>query len=175
MEIWKSIPGFSKYEASSLGNLRSLNYKRTGKVKVLSPSQSPDGYLKTMLLDDDGKYRSWTVHLFVCMAFFGNKKTGFEVNHINGIKTDNSIENLEYCTRSENMKHAFNLGLELPLNGSKNGNSKLSESDVIAIREHASNFKGRYYGRKQLAEKYGVSEAHIKDIVAKRRGIWNCV
>lgn len=171
METWKTIPGFRRYEASSLGRLRSTNYKNSGKIKVLKPALSPDGYMKTMLQDDNKKYRSWTVHKFVTLAFFGKKGEGIEVNHKNGNKTDNRIENLEYCTRSHNMKHALRTGLMEPKRGSKNGHSKLTEKEVIEIRKHAKE-KGQRYGRAKLAEKYGVSEAHIKDIVNRRRNSW---
>lgn len=175
METWKKIPNFSRYEASNKGNLRSLNYKCTGKIKVLKPAVSTDGYLKTMILDDCGKYRSWTVHKFVCLAFLGQVPEGKEVNHKNGIKTDNRIENLEYCTRSENIKHAYLMGLEKPLRGSKNGNSKLTEKDVKEIRNFikGQREKGvRYYGRKELASKYGVSEGHIKALMNDNNTLW---
>jgi len=175
-ETWKTIPNFSRYEASSLGRLRSLNYKRTGKVKVLKPACSPDGYMKTVLLRDDGRYKSWTVHLFVMMAFVGVKPDGLEVNHKNGIKIDNNIRNLEYMTRSENMLHAFQNGLEKPMRGEDNPTSKLTEENVLEIRKYVKEQKeegNRYYGRKELADKYGISDGYIKDIVSRRRGIWS--
>lgn len=172
METWHKIPGYSLYEASTLGNLRSLNYKRTGRVQMLKPALSTDGYLRTMLMGDDRRYHTITVHRMVCIAFHGPKLAGMEINHMNGIKTDNRPENLEYCTRSQNCKHSFDIGLQKPKRGILNGNSKLLDADVINIRRIAM-YGGRYYGRKQLAEKYGVSEAHIKDIVNGRRGIWS--
>jgi len=168
MEHWKKIKGFSDYEASTLGRLRSLNYKRTNKVKVLKPSIS-GGYLKTMLKDDSGKYRSSYVHKFVCLAFLGDRPTKYEINHKDGLKINNSIENLEYITKSENIKHAYKLGLISVKVGSSNGMAKLTESDVLEIRQHAAN-SGRYYGRQVLAEKYKVSECTIKEVVSKRRG-----
>lgn len=175
-EIWKPIPMFSRYEASNLGNLRSLNYKRTGKVKNLKPGLSPDGYLKTMILDDDRKYRSCTVHLFVIMAFKGLRPDGLEVNHIDGNKLNNNIENLEWVTRSENVLHAFRLGLEKPMRGEDNPTAKLTTKDVLEIRKFVAEARSsgkRYYGRSALAKKYGISSAYVKDIISKRRGIWS--
>jgi hypothetical protein len=168
MEIWKSIPSFSNYEASNLGNLRSLNYKRTGTCKVLKPSKSNDGYLKTMLLSDDGKYKSRTVHSFICAAFLGPRQEGMQINHINSDRTDNRIENLEYCTPSENALHSYKTNNKKRMVGSLNGMAKLKESDVVEIRLHAEN-NGRYYGRKELALKYNVSECTIKEIVTRRK------
>lgn len=175
-EIWKKIPNFSRYEASNLGRLRSLNYKRTGKVKVLKPAQSPDGYMKTVLLDDEGKYRSWTVHLFVMLAFVGEKPNGMEVNHKNGDKTDNRVENLEYVTHRYNVQHSFDNGFQKPPRGEDNPNAKLTNEDVVEIREYVKSQREqgiRYYGRKSLAEKYGITESHVKDVVSGRRGIWS--
>ena len=172
-EIWKAIPKFSRYEASNLGRIRSMNYKNSNKIKVLKPVIAKDGYYQTMLLNDFGKYKSWKVHKFVAMTFLGeigNK----EVNHIDGNKLNNRIENLEIIPKSENILHAYNLGLITPKRGSSNGNSKLTEKQVKEIREIAKN-GGRYYGRKQLAEKYGVSECCIKEIVNRRRNTWQDV
>lgn len=168
MEIWKPIPNFSRYEASSLGNLRSINYKNSGKTKQLKPALSKDGYMKTMLLCDNKKYSSWTVHLFIAITFFGAKEKGFEINHKDCNKANNSIDNLEYCTRSENIKHAYKNNLITPKVGSLNGMSKLNEQQVYEIREHAKN-NGKNYGRKNLAVKYNVSECTIKEVVNRRK------
>lgn len=168
MEVWKKIKGFSRYEASSIGRLRSNNYKNSKTTKILKPALSVDGYLKTMLQNDLYEYKSMTVHYFVTLAFYGEKPNGIEVNHKNGIKTDNSISNLEYCTRSENINHGYRTGLIKPRAGSLNGMAKLNEEQVREIRKHASE-NGRYYGRKMLAEKYGVSECTIKEVVIRRK------
>lgn len=170
MEIWKTIPGYSMYEASNNGQLRSLNYKRSGKTIILKPAVSNDGYLKTMLLSDVGKYRSKTVHHFIALAYLGWDGT-LEINHIDGNKLNNTLVNLELVTRSENILHAYRNNLITASKGSINGNSKLTESDVLAIRLHAK-LNSPYYGRRALAEKYGVSEGQIKDIIIRRRNIW---
>lgn len=168
MEIWKPIPNFSNYEVSDLGNIRSLNYKRSGKVQVLLPAKSKDGYMKTMILSDEGNYRSRTIHSFVCATFIGPRQEGMQINHINSIKHDNRLTNLEYCTPSENALHSYKTNNKKRMVGSLNGMAKLTEKDVVEIRQHAQG-KGRYYGRKQLAEKYKVSECTIKEIVTRRK------
>jgi len=124
-----------------------------------------------MLQDDNGKYKTWGVHKFVALAFLGPCPPKMTVNHKKGIKTDNRPDQLEYITRAANVKHAFDLGFMTPARGSLNGNHKLTEAQVIEIRKHAAS-NGRYYGRKMLATKYGVTEGHIKDIVIKRRNAW---
>jgi len=173
MKIWKKIPNFDRYECSSDGEIRSLNYKNSGKIKILKPALSDDGYFKTVLLRNDGKYKTITVHRMITLSFLGKRQKGKEVNHVDGNKQNNHISNLEYVTRSENMKHAFRMNLIQPLKGAANGSAKLTEKDVISIRKYVKNFNGRYYGRKALAEKYGISEAHVKDLISRRRGVWN--
>lgn len=174
MEEWKPIPGFSRYEASTEGRIRSINYKRSGKTVVLKPAISHDGYLKTMLQRDNGSYLTSRVHKWVALTFHG-LSNGLTVNHKDTNKLNNRPDNLEYITRQENVTHATELGLQKPRRGSDNGWSKLNESQVREIREFVANSPDRYYGRQALADKYGVSSAHIKDIVTRRRGTWNHV
>lgn len=160
----KEIPGFSRYFATEDGSLYSKDYKRTGLTKVIKPAKDTNGYLRTMLLSDNGKYCTVKVHRIVALAYFG--QSDLTVNHKNGIKTDNSVANLEYCTRSENMLHSYRV-LNNPSSmksGSENINAKLNATQVLEIRKWAKEH-GRYYGRKELAKKYGVTESHIKDIV----------
>lgn len=171
-EEWRKIPGYpSKYEVSNLGRLKSHAWKGSKMTRVLKPAQSPDGYLKTVLINNEGKKKSLGVHTWVAVAFIGKRPDNKEVNHKNGIKTDNRAVNLEYMTRSENILHAIENGLYTYMRGSDNGHSKLTEDDVREIRRVASQ-GGRYYGRKALAEKYGISEGHVKDIVNRRRNVW---
>jgi hypothetical protein len=167
MEIWKRIPNFSRYEASTYGNLRSTNYKNSGSIKILKPSIS-GGYYKTMLQSDEKKYKSWNVHKFVCLAFLEKVEGKKHINHKDGNKLNNLIENLEWCTNQENIQHAYDNGLIKPKVGSLNGMAKLNESQVREIRLHAKN-NGRNYGRKMLAEKYKVSECTIKEVVTRRK------
>lgn len=171
MEKWKRIPNFSRYEASTMGRIRSKNYKNSGRTKVLKPSESDDGYLKTMLQNDKGGYNSWAIHKWIASAYLGEKPAGKEINHKDGNKLNNRPDNLEFCSRSENMTHAYKNNLLTCKRGSLNGMAKISEQDVKEIRFHAEKYAPRY-GRKYLAEKYGISEAHIKDIVTRRRNIW---
>lgn len=183
MENWKSIPGYEGYyEASDLGRIRSIDrivpHGRHGtckqKSKILKPAFDDHKYLRVALSMGDVS-RTYTVHRLIALTFLGERPERNEINHKSGIKADNSVDNLEYCTRSENVQHSFDNGLQKPMPGSLNGNSKLTEREVLEIREHVKTFSGRYYGRDQLAKKYGVSSAHIKDIVSGRRGAWSHV
>jgi hypothetical protein len=166
-EIWKTVLDFSLYEYSNLGNLRSKNYKNTGRVQILKPAVSTDGYLKTMLKDDNGKYVTIAVHRVIAKSHFGVQDKKLEVNHINGIKTDNRIENLEYITHSQNCKHSFDIGLQKPKRGELNGMAKLTQKDVDFLRSEKIK-KGRYWGRKQYAKQFGITEKHLQQIVNTR-------
>ncbi len=168
-EIWKTIPGFMRYEASNTGKLRSKNYKRTGKTIELNPAED-GGYMRTVLLDNNGKYKTIRVHRIILKTFIGNSH--WETNHINGDKTDNKLSNLEYCTHSENLIHAFKIGLEKLMRGTDNHFAKLNDNQIKEIREYAK-IHGKLKNRKGLSFKYGVTESHLKDIVSRRRNAWS--
>lgn len=112
METWKPIEGYEdKYEVSTMGNVRSLNYRNTGKTHILKPVAAGKGYLMVGLCRNCTM--KWEkVHRLVAKAFIPNPESKPQVNHINGIKTDNHIENLEWVTESENQKHAYKKGLK---------------------------------------------------------------
>lgn len=168
-EIWKSILGFSRYEASNFGRVRALNYKNSGLIKILKPAES-NGYLKTVLINDNGKYKSLSIHKIITLAFYGERMQGQEVNHKDGNKLNNSIINLEYCTRSDNVKHSYDNGLQSPMRGEDNASSKLTDKDVIMIK-CAKMKGGRFWGRNEIAKKLGISAGHVKDIANDKS--WN--
>jgi len=164
MEIWKTIPFYSKYKASNLGRLKTFNWKNTGQTRIIKPAYDGSGYLRTVLIDDTGKYNTVKVHRIVATTFHGIK-FGLEVNHKNAIKDDNSAINLEWVTRQENLAHSKANGLQVVLKGEEIGNSKLTEYEVLEIR---AKFIPRQYSRVVLAKEYNVSEATIKDVLYRR-------
>jgi len=169
-EVWKIIPNFNRYMASNLGRIKSLNYKNSGIEKLINPSKSTDGYLKTMLKNNDNKYCSWEVHKFVMRSFYGNYN-GLEVNHKDGNKLNNQLTNLEICTKSENAIHAINNGLWEIKVGEKNGMAKLTKEQVIQAREAKKN-NGRFWGRKEIAKSFNISEKHLQKIVNNPDKLW---
>lgn len=111
-EVWKVIEGTGgRYEVSNTGKIRSLNYNKTGEVKELKQKIDKYGYC-TVILHIDKKQKYPTVHRLVAKAFISNPNNLPQVNHRDGNKQNNNVENLEWCTSSENVQHAFDIGLK---------------------------------------------------------------
>lgn len=107
MECWLIIEGFDNYLISSMGRIKNDS------GAILMPHLNPNGYL-TVRLYKNGKHYSKYIHRLVAETFLINNQTDLQVNHINGNKTDNRVCNLEWCTASENIRHAMNNGLFTP-------------------------------------------------------------
>ena len=110
-EIWKDIKGYeSRYQVSNLGNVKSLNYNCTKKAKLLVYHLNHKGYARVHLTKDkQDKYIS--VHRLVAQAFIPNPNNYPQVNHIDGNKLNNNVDNLEWCTNEYNFQHALKTGL----------------------------------------------------------------
>ena len=98
------------YEVSNLGKVKSLNYNRKGIEKELSSGKGKENYLYVTLFKE-GKAKRKYIHRLVAEAFIINNKKLPCVNHINGNKSNNNINNLEWCSYKDNIKHAYRLGL----------------------------------------------------------------
>lgn len=127
--------------------------------KQLKPGLNSRGYLTVSLYDGSKpkKAKSFLVHRLVMEAFVG--KSELQVNHKNGNKQDNVLENLEYCTSLENNHHAINV-LKKDQQGVNNSRARLKIEDVREIKTAKKSVR-------ELAEKFGFCEKHIADI---RRG-----
>lgn len=109
-EMWKDIPGYAGlYQASSFGRIRSLPRKTTS-GRILKQYKNRSGYMYVSLCKNN-KSKTTRVHVAIAKAFFGDYDKRLQVNHKDGKKDNNSINNLEICTPGENTRHAYNTGL----------------------------------------------------------------
>ena len=170
MEVWKTVKGFENYEISNLGRLKvNLKYRkyRDYQHKILNPSLDKDGYKRTILTSFDKIRKNKLIHRLVAIAFIDNPLKKPCVNHINGVKTDNTLSNLDWVTVSENNKHAIKIGLAGQVGGEKHHMAKLKECDVVLIKELYK------LGTTQslISKRFDISQTQISRIVNNKR--WN--
>lgn len=169
-EEWKDIEGFEGfYQISNLGRVKSLGgwcgtAKR--KEKIRSASLTQDGYVKVRL-QHKGKDKTARVHRLVAEAFIPNPENKDTVNHIDGNKQNNAVSNLEWVDRTEQMLHAYDLGLKSSRVGSQNSNAKLTDEQVREIRKSYVPYS-KEFGTVALAKKYGVTNRVIGLIVKNK-------
>jgi NUMOD4 motif len=132
IEEWRTIEGFEKYQVSNLGKVKSFVGCREG--KILSSHNDPDKYVFVGLCNDNNaKATTISVHKLVANAFIPNPNGYKYNNHKNGKKSDNSVDNIEWCTQSHNVKHGYDaLGRE-SVKGELVGSAKLTNDEVIKI------------------------------------------
>jgi hypothetical protein len=177
MEIWKAIQDYEGYQISNFGNVKSLSKKikckkgfRVTKERILKLKKTKEGYLSVQLKN---KGKHFLIHRLVALSFIYNINDKPQVNHINGIKYDNRVENLEWCTRSENQLHDYKNKLQIPslhkrACGENKGSSKLKNKDVIFILENYKRGMGI-----ELSKIFNVSQTTILNVVNKK--IWTHV
>lgn len=166
MEIWKLISGSDGYEASNCGNIRGIKRKAkisNGKYRIvhetiLKPNINGCGYKYVQL----GRKNTKTVHRLIALTFIENPDSKEFVNHKDGNKLNNHIDNLEWVTRQENEDHAFRTGLK-NISGENAPWAKLNNQKVIDIRSLRP-----YWLIEELGQKYNVSGATIDRICNRR-------
>lgn len=170
-EVWKPIPEYEGlYEVSNYGRVRRLaGSPKCNKTRILNPPLSAYGY-RFIFLWKKGIEDSFYVHRLVLAAFIGPRPDGLEVNHKNGNKSDNRLENLEYVTRHQNEMHSlYVLGNITKIrHGEMHKDAKLTETKVREIRAQIGKV-----GVRELGRRYGVDQRVIRDI--RDRKTWKHV
>lgn len=158
-EVWKSIPGYRKYEVSSFGNVRKKTNRSV--VRKGNKSKTTKGYYRSVgISDNNGDISTTGVHRLVCLAFHELPKDAdhvkYEPNHKDGNKINNHYLNLEWMTRSQNIQHAFESGL-----------------CQIGLRVEAKNVKTgevkHYNSLSSAARDFNLPRAAMRDTIARHR------
>ena len=162
--ILKDIPRHEKrYKASNDGRIFSC----LSNIFLSKSVHKNTGYELVNLTLKNKSQKVYYVHRLVALAFLGEPKKKKQVNHKNGVKTDNRINNLEYVTHAQNQKHSWRVLNRKPsINyGESAGSSKLTESDVLEMRSLYST--GRYT-YKYIGKLFGISGGHASKIINKK-------
>lgn len=168
-EIWVPVVGWRGYSVSNMGRVRSEKREVTRSDRRKQPipekmliGDSSSGYIRIRLRTPSGSKRM-SVHRLVAIHFIPNPENKRVVNHINGIRTDNRVTNLEWATNAENISHAYKTGLNVHLRGEDWHNSKLTEAKVKRIRRL---YRTGEYTQEALAGDFGVSRRCIGKVVS---------
>lgn len=154
METWKNTTVHFNYEVSNLGRVRN---KKT--LYILKPMFNRCGYHRVELGE-----KAYSVHRLVCLSFIENPEGLPDINHKNGIKTDNRLNNLEWISTGDNQKHAYSFGLR-DGKGDRNPASKLTENEVLTIRARSLRWCG--FSVSMLAHEFSVHQSRIEKIRAR--------
>lgn len=169
MEYWKPIKEKPQYLISNKGRIKSTKrvivkangISQTINERIIKTFINKNGY-EVAVIQDGEKGKHFQVHRLVSIAFIDNPKRKAFVNHIDGNKKNNCISNLEWCTKSENEKHAHRIGLK-KWQGENSSRAILTDSKVLEIRKMLG-----AYSQRQIASMYGVSRSCIKGIHDRR-------
>jgi hypothetical protein len=159
-EIWRTIERWPRYEVSNHGRILSHWWNPP---RLLKPSPDLQGRLRITVTDEDRNHKTPRVHVLVAQLFLGPKPEGLEINHKDGIYTNNRDDNLEYCTSERNEEHALEHGLKP--HGERVGTSKLTEDQVRQIRRIYPSVKSS----RQVARMFGVTKTTILRVVNRHR------
>lgn len=172
-EIWKPVPGYEGlYEASNNGRIRSLDRSvecsdgstRTYRGRVLRLGVRSDDR-KTVVFSKNGLTKTCNIARTIAATFLGPCPEDREVNHIDGDRTNDGADNLEYVTALENTRHAMALGI-FNTSGSAHGNAKLTESDIREMRRRSANGEAPI----DMKDDYPVNMSTIRAII--RGDVW---
>lgn len=155
--MWKQIEDYD-YEINPEGIVRRISSKR-----IKKSFKRPDGYIGIQLYKSKTEIKNFQLHRLIAIAFIDKPENKDVINHKDSNRGNNSLDNLEWVTKEENDKHAYEFG-NASSKGSKNGFSILTEEQVLEIRKKRTENKLTY---QKLAEMYNVSYGCIAGIIQR--------
>jgi hypothetical protein len=166
MEHWKPVAEFpDHYEISNLGRCRRIKAGQGARLGIRAPCADGAGYRKFSLSVDGATYQR-KAHRLVWEAFVGPIPKGFEINHLNGDKTDNRLDNLQLVNHAENILHSYRTLGRAPVvfRGEQSAVSKLTEEKVLAIRAMQASGMSQH----KIAAEIGVTRSCVKHVLDGR-------
>jgi hypothetical protein len=167
-EIWKPCTESLYYEISNYGRVKTINYidsaGRNVKSKIRKLQDNGNGYLYFRYKDENKKPCNLYIHRLVAKCFIENENSYKEVNHINLNKKDNSIYNLEWCNRQENLNHFNKNGIKNTNPAESNWGTNLKNTDVKDIYENYSNLD-----YSDLMKKYNIKRGTLNNIYGDKK------
>ena len=164
--MWRDIKNYEGlYQVSDKGEVRSLNYKKTGKVQILKPAKNNCGYL-LVTLSKNGKRKGFLIHRLVAEAFIPNPDNLSQVNHKDEIKTNNNYLNLEWCTASYN--NSYGTRIER-VSEKRTGVFNTKISKPVKQFDLRGNFIQEFPSIMEVERKFGYNNSHISSACNGKR------
>jgi hypothetical protein len=168
-EVWRSHKQFPRYEVSNQGRVRNLHAGPRYPVGYIHVGQIDHYGYPVVLLRINGKRKMVKIHRMVVTAFTGEIPPERQANHVNGIKTDNRVENLEIVTPSENIQHTFDVlgrvGAQTnPSRGERHGNARWKDQQIRDMRA----LYAQGTTQKDIAKRFKAARATVYYIVNRK-------
>jgi hypothetical protein len=164
-ELWKTVITNNDYVVSNFGRVRRTRWtngaKRIGRILGYNLE---NGYREVCFFDAKHNRKTKLIHQVVCDAFLGPCPDGYEINHKDGDKRNNHLDNLEYVTPSQNIRHALETGLMVPARGTQISTSVLTNRQVRRIRERFKNGASM----SDISRRLKIGLTTVSDIVNRR-------
>lgn len=162
-EVWKDIQGYKGlYQVSNLGRVKSLNYHRTGKEKILKPAKNTTNYFFVCLCKER-KQKCFLVHRLVAQAFIPNNENKPQINHLDEDKTNNIVSNLQWVTAKENINYGtHNERMAKTLKSRKRSQETIEKMSIPIVQlTKTGDYIATYQGARHIGRDLGFHQSNI--------------